>query len=81
MGIRRLKAGLISHSIKEKKSSVINTKTLKTYSRSHSGTGLVIPNCISKITIEVNGVKYSAKNYHKENNIVFMNTVSRLLEK
>ena len=81
MSIRHIKAGLTSRLVKEKKLTVINPKTLKSYSRSHSGTGLVIPNCISKITIEVNGVKYSAKNYHKENNIVFMNAVSQLLKK
>lgn len=38
----------------------------------------VIPNSISRITIKVNGVKYVVTNNHRDNNVVFMNSVSNI---
>ena len=82
---RKSKAKLMSHSINEKKASVVKHKKFKTktsilsHAEKHSGTGLVIPNSISKIIFNVNGVDYYTNNNHKDNNVVFMDTVSKIL--
>lgn len=75
----------MSHPIKEKRASVIKPPKIKTktsilpHEKKHGGTELVIPNSISKITINVNGVNYYTNNNHKDNNVVFMDTVSKIL--
>lgn len=82
---RKSKAKLMPHSIKEKKASVGKPKKFKTktsilsHAKKHSGAGLVVPDSISKIIINVNGVNYYTNNNHKDNNVVFMDTVSKIL--
>lgn len=46
--------------------------------KNNSKSKLSIPDAISAITFNVNGVKYHVNNNHKDNNVAFMRSVSRI---
>lgn len=82
------KADLSFHSNKRKSSFKSNSITHEISAKNkhvavnnQNRTGLRIPDVISRITINVNGVSYHVKNCHKDNNTEFMKSVSEILGK